>query len=158
MSTIQQFEEAAAKATQASAQADTWANGPEGVFVDTASGPVPTIAEFNRAAASSTSAASAASSATLAKTEADRAKTEADRAASAAGGSITTISLPLPDPATLALGAMAVLTGTFAADVTSVLLTVDYVKGVKSWTGTVVSANAPVNTDGLPNGVTWIKV
>ena len=52
MSTIQQFEEAAAKATQASAQADTWANGPEGVFVDTASGPVPTIAEFNREAAS----------------------------------------------------------------------------------------------------------
>lgn len=52
MSTIQQFEEAAAKATQASAQADTWANGPEYVFVDTASGPVPTIAEFNREAAS----------------------------------------------------------------------------------------------------------
>jgi hypothetical protein len=76
----------------------------------------------------------------------------------AAGGSITTISLPLPDPATLALGAMAVLTGTFAADVTSVLLTVDYVKGVKSWTGMVVSANDPVNADGLPNGVTWIKV
>ena len=76
----------------------------------------------------------------------------------AAGGSITTISLPLPDPATLTPGAMAVLTGTFAADVTSVLLTVDYVKGVKSWTGTVVSANDPVNADGLPNGVTWIKV
>lgn len=76
----------------------------------------------------------------------------------AAGGAITTISLPLPDPATLTPGAMAVLTGTFAADVTSVLLTVDYVKGVKSWTGTVISANDPVDADGLPSGVTWIKV
>lgn len=64
----------------------------------------------------------------------------------------------LPDPATLVAGDSVVLTGTFAADVTSVLLTVDYVKGVKSWTGTVVSANDPVNADGLPNGVTWIKV
>lgn len=64
----------------------------------------------------------------------------------------------LPDPATLSPRTTAVLTGTFAADVTSVLLTVDYVKGVKSWTGTVVSANDPVNADGLPNGVTWIKV
>ena len=64
----------------------------------------------------------------------------------------------LPDPATLGAGDSVVLTGTFAADVTSVLLTVDYVKGVKSWTGTVVSANDPVNADGLPNGVTWIKV
>ena len=64
----------------------------------------------------------------------------------------------LPDPATLAPGATAVLTGTFAADVTSVLLTVDFVKGVKSWTGTVVSANDPVNADGLPDGVTWVKV
>lgn len=49
MSTIQEFEEAAAKATQASAQADTWANGAEGVYVETDSGPVPTIAEFARA-------------------------------------------------------------------------------------------------------------
>ena len=64
----------------------------------------------------------------------------------------------LPDPATLAPWATAVLTGTFAADVTSVLLTVDYVKGVKSWTGTVISANDPVDADGLPNGVTWMKV
>ena len=64
----------------------------------------------------------------------------------------------LPDPATLAPGATVVLTGTFAADVTSVLLTVDYVKGVKSWTGTVISANDPVDADGLPNGVTWVKV
>lgn len=64
----------------------------------------------------------------------------------------------LPDPATLVAGDSVVLTGTFAADVTSVLLTVDYVKGVKSWTGTVVSANDPVNDDGLPNGVTWVKV
>ena len=73
-------------------------------------------------------------------------------------GAITTISLPLPDPATLGAGATAVLTGTFAADVTSVLLTVDFVKGVKSWTGTVISANDPVNADGLPDGVTWVKV
>ena len=76
----------------------------------------------------------------------------------AAGGAIPTISLPLPDPATLVAGDSVVLTGTFAADVTSVLLTVDFVKGVKSWTGTVISANDPVNADGLPNGVTWIKV
>ena len=48
---IRQLQDAADKATQASAQADAWANGPEYVFVDTASGPVPTIAEFNRAAA-----------------------------------------------------------------------------------------------------------
>ena len=64
----------------------------------------------------------------------------------------------LPDPATLGAGATAVLTGTFAADVTSVSLTVDFVKGVKSWTGTVISANDPVNADGLPDGVTWVKV
>lgn len=50
MSTIQEFEAAAAKATQASAQADTWANGPINTNVPTDSGPVPTIAEFNRAA------------------------------------------------------------------------------------------------------------
>ena len=64
----------------------------------------------------------------------------------------------LPDPTTLSIGTTAILSGAFAADVTSVLLTVDYVKGVKSWTGTVISANNPVNADGLPNGVTWIKV
>ena len=64
----------------------------------------------------------------------------------------------LPDPATLGVGDSAVLTGTFAADVTAVSLTVNYVKGVKSWTGTVVSANDPVDADGLPNGVTWVKV
>lgn len=49
MSTIQEFEAAAAKATQASAQADTWANGPINTTVPTDSGPVPTIAEFTRA-------------------------------------------------------------------------------------------------------------
>lgn len=49
MSTIQQFQEAADKATQASAQADTWANGPVNTTVPTDSGPVPTIAEFTRA-------------------------------------------------------------------------------------------------------------
>ena len=64
----------------------------------------------------------------------------------------------LPDPATLAISTKAVLAGAFSADVTAVSLTVDFVKGVKSWTGTVVSANDPVNADGLPNGVTWIKV
>lgn len=50
MSTIQEFEAAAAKATQASAQADIWANGPINTTVPTDSGQVPTIAEFNRAA------------------------------------------------------------------------------------------------------------
>lgn len=50
MSTIQQFQEAADKATQASVQADAWANGPINTTVPTDSGPVPTIAEFNRAA------------------------------------------------------------------------------------------------------------
>lgn len=50
MSTIQQFQEAADKATQASAQADAWANGPINATVTTDSGPVPTIAEFTRAA------------------------------------------------------------------------------------------------------------
>lgn len=50
MSTIQEFEEAAAKATQASAQAETWAKGPINTTVPTDSGPVPTIAEFTRAA------------------------------------------------------------------------------------------------------------
>lgn len=49
MSTIQEFEAAAAKATQASAQADAWANGPINTTVQTDSGPVPTIAEFTRA-------------------------------------------------------------------------------------------------------------
>lgn len=52
MSTIaEQLQEAADKATQASEQADLWANGPINTTVPTASGPVPTIAEFNRAAA-----------------------------------------------------------------------------------------------------------
>ena len=37
----------------------------------------------------------------------------------------------------------------------SVLLTVDYVNGVKSWSGDVVSASAPSDSDGLPNGVRW---
>lgn len=46
----QQLQEAADKATQASAQADTWAKGPINTTVPTDSGPVPTIAEFNRAA------------------------------------------------------------------------------------------------------------
>ena len=73
-------------------------------------------------------------------------------------GAITAISLPLPDPESLPAGTSVEMTGEFAADVTSVLLTVDYVKGVKSWTGTVVSASDPVNADGLPDGVTWIKV
>lgn len=49
MSAIQEFEAAAAKATQASSQADTWANGPVNTTVPTDSGPVPTIAEFTRA-------------------------------------------------------------------------------------------------------------
>ena len=64
----------------------------------------------------------------------------------------------LPDPASLPVDTSALVTGNFAADVTSVLLTVDYVKGVKAWTGTAVSASAPSNSDGLPNGVTWVKV
>ena len=51
MSTIaEQLQEAADKATKASAQADVWATGPAGATVTTGSGPVPTIAEFNRAA------------------------------------------------------------------------------------------------------------
>ena len=45
---IQQLQEAADKATQASTQAKTWANGGVGVTVPTDSGPVPTIAEFTR--------------------------------------------------------------------------------------------------------------
>lgn len=49
MSTIQEFEAAAAKATQASSQAYTWAKGPINTSVPTDSGLVPTIAEFTRA-------------------------------------------------------------------------------------------------------------
>lgn len=51
MSTIaEQLQEAADKATRASAQAGVWATGPVGTTVSTDSGPVPTIAEFTRAA------------------------------------------------------------------------------------------------------------
>lgn len=50
MTVENQLQEAADKATQASAQADAWANGPINTTVPTDSGPVPTIAEFNRAA------------------------------------------------------------------------------------------------------------
>lgn len=51
MSSIaEQLQEAADKATQASEQADQWANGPVNTTVPTDSGPVPTIAEFTRAA------------------------------------------------------------------------------------------------------------
>lgn len=49
MSTAQQLQEAADKATKASAQAETWAKGPINTTVPTDSGPVPTIAEFTRA-------------------------------------------------------------------------------------------------------------
>lgn len=50
MSTIaEQLQEAADKASQASAQAGLWATGPVGTTVPTDSGPVPTIAEFTRA-------------------------------------------------------------------------------------------------------------
>ena len=50
MSTIaEQLQEAADKATKASAQADVWATGPVRTTVPTDSGPVPTIAEFTRA-------------------------------------------------------------------------------------------------------------
>ena len=73
-------------------------------------------------------------------------------------GPLSYTAATLPDPATLGVGTSVEMAGTFAADVTSVLLTVDYVKGVKAWTGTVVSASDPVNADGLPNGVTWVKV
>lgn len=51
MSTIaEQLQEAADKASQASAQAGLWATGPVGTTVPTDSGPVPTISEFTRAA------------------------------------------------------------------------------------------------------------
>lgn len=45
----EQLNEAAKKATRASAQAEAWATGPVGTTVPTDSGPVPTIAEFTRA-------------------------------------------------------------------------------------------------------------
>ena len=67
----------------------------------------------------------------------------------------------LPDPTAMSVGTTAILSGAFAADVTSVLLTVDYVKGVKSWTGNVYSENdAPANPSvlGIPDGVTWVKL
>lgn len=57
MSTIaEQLQEAADKATQASSQADLWARGPINTTVPTGSGPVPTIAEFNRVATASVQA------------------------------------------------------------------------------------------------------
>lgn len=46
----EQLNEAAKKATRASAQAEAWVNGTVGTTVPTDSGPVPTIAEFTRAA------------------------------------------------------------------------------------------------------------
>lgn len=49
MSTAQQLQEAADKATKASSQAKTWSSGPINTTVPTDSGPVPTIAEFIRA-------------------------------------------------------------------------------------------------------------
>lgn len=47
---IKQLQDAADKATRASEQARLWSEGGVGVTVPTDSGPVPTIAEFNRAA------------------------------------------------------------------------------------------------------------
>ena len=44
----EQLNEAAKKATRASAQAEAWVNGPAGSFVETDSGQVPTIAELTR--------------------------------------------------------------------------------------------------------------
>lgn len=66
---------------------------------------------------------------------------------------ITKDSIPEPDD--FDLGDQIVVTDSFAPDVTEVLLRVDMVAGVKSWTGTVTSASAPSDDDGLPNGVLW---
>lgn len=53
------------------------------------------------------------------------------------------------------LGAQIMVTGTFAADVSRILLTCDLVKNVKSWTGNVVSATANNGADTAPATVTW---
>lgn len=64
----------------------------------------------------------------------------------------------LPDISNFTIGSKVLLKGSFAVDVTKVLLEVNYIKGVISWTGKVISAYDPSDTDGLPNGVTWEKV
>lgn len=86
-----QLNEAAKKATRASAQAEAWVNGPAGSFVETDSGQVPTIAELTRqnqealpdvisyAGQAAASAGQAAASAAL------------------AGGIVEAAALPLPD-------------------------------------------------------------
>lgn len=87
----EQLNEAAKKATRASAQAEAWVNGPAGSFVETDSGQVPTIAELTRqnqealpdvisyAGQAAASAGQAAASAAL------------------AGGIVAEAALPLPD-------------------------------------------------------------
>ena len=87
----EQLNEAAKKATRASAQAEAWVNGPAGSFVETDSGQVPTIAELTRqnqealpdvisyAGQAAASAGQAAASAAL------------------AGGIVEAAALPLPD-------------------------------------------------------------
>lgn len=60
----------------------------------------------------------------------------------------------LPLVTDVPLGTQLVVSGTFASDVTKVLLTCDMVKNVKSWTGQVVSVTTNTG-DELPETVTW---
>ena len=89
----EQLNEAAKKATRASAQAEAWVNGPAGSFVETDSGQVPTIAELTRQNQEAlpdviSYAGQAAASAGRAKTEADRAAAAANATAEAGAGSL----------------------------------------------------------------------
>ena len=66
-----------------------------------------------------------------------------------------------PSPGLFNLGDIAVISGSFASDVTEILLVCDMVKGSKAWTGNVYSENdAPANPSalGIPDGVTWVKL
>lgn len=106
----EQLNEAAKKATRASAQAEAWVNGPAGSFVKTDSGQVPTIAELTRqnqealpdvisyAGQAAASAGQAAASAAL------------------AGGIVEAAALPLPDVWAPLSDSLRLLTG-FGRDV-----------------------------------------
>lgn len=67
----------------------------------------------------------------------------------------------LPALGSMSYGQKVMLTGSFSADTTEILLSVGVVAGAKSWVGDVVSANdAPADpvAVGLPDGVTWSTV
>ena len=70
----------------------------------------------------------------------------------------TVTTLPTPTEALAKAKQTYRLVGAFAADVSYVDVTCVMINGAPSWTGHVYSANAPSDSDTLPNGVVWEQI